>query len=299
MTKNNFVASMTSAFAALVLLVQPSMAQDGVTRTGDIVFAEVDGMDLMLDLYTPTGADNAPVLIFAHGGRWARGSRERVPHLDLVTAGYAIASVDYRLSGDAKFPAQIYDLKAAVRYLRANASELGIDPNRIGATGSSAGAHLAQLLGVTNGSAEHEGDVGDYDNVSSDVNVIVSYYGASDQHHMATGYAPPLLKRFSAGFPRRSRNSHTKRAQSSMSIQAIHRCICCMAIKIHKCRSIRAMRYTANMKRSACRFISKLCTARNMAERRSTIRHAPPRFRLSSTRISRTLISAEFCAAGR
>ena len=208
MTKNKFVASMTSAFAALVLLVQPSMAQDGVTRTGDIVFAEVDGMNLMLDLYTPTGVDNAPVLIFAHGGGWARGSRERVPHLDLVTAGYAIASVDYRLSGDAKFPAQIYDLKAAVRYLRANASELGIDPNRIGATGSSAGAHLAQLLGVTNGSAEHEGDVGDYDNVSSDVNVIVSYYGASDfmtildqSTQYGYGVRAPALEALLGGLP--------------------------------------------------------------------------------------------------
>ena len=77
MARNRFVASMGGAIAALVLLAQPSMAQDGVTRTGDIVFAEVDGRELMLDLYTPTGADNAPVLIFAHGGGWARGSRER------------------------------------------------------------------------------------------------------------------------------------------------------------------------------------------------------------------------------
>jgi len=180
MTRNEISAGMSAAFATLVLFAQPSVAQDGVTRTGDIVFAEVDGRELMLDLYTPTGVDNAPVLIFAHGGGWARGSRERVPHIGLVSSGYAIASVDYRLSGEAKFPAQIHDMKAAVRYLRANASELGIDPDRIGATGSSAGAHLAQLLGVTNGSAEHEGDVGEYDNVSSDVSVIISYYGASN-----------------------------------------------------------------------------------------------------------------------
>lgn len=180
MIKEKVVLGLIGAAAALVLSLQPVMAQDGVTRTGDIVYAEVDGTKLMLDLYTPTGVDNAPVLIYAHGGGWARGSRDNVPHIGLVPTGYAIASVDYRLSGDAKFPAQIYDLKAAVRYLRANAAELGIDPNRIGASGSSAGAHLAQLLGVTNGSAEHEGDVGDYDDVSSDVSVILSYYGASD-----------------------------------------------------------------------------------------------------------------------
>ena len=180
MTKVKIAAGICGAFVALVLFAQPSVAQDSVTRTGDIVFAEVDGMTLMLDLYKPADATNAPVLLWAHGGGWARGTRERVPHLGLVSAGYAIAAVDYRLSGDAKFPAQIYDMKAAVRYLRANAAELGIDPNRIGATGSSAGAHLAQLLGVTNGSAEHEGDVGENYNVSSDVSLIVSYYGASN-----------------------------------------------------------------------------------------------------------------------
>lgn len=180
MTRNQISKSMIAAFATIILFPLPSMAQDGITRTGDIAFAKVDGRELLLDLYTPTGMTTAPVLIFAHGGGWARGTRDRVPHIGLVHAGYAIASIDYRLSGEAKFPAQIYDLKAAVRYLRANAVELGIDPNRIGASGSSAGGHLAQLLGITNGSSAHEGNVGDYDNVSSDVSVIVSYYGASN-----------------------------------------------------------------------------------------------------------------------
>jgi acetyl esterase/lipase len=177
MAKEYAVAA--AAFGAL-FLSGTALAQDGIERTNGIVFAEVDGHTLMLDLAKPAGATNVPVLIFAHGGGWARGSRDGIPHLGLVPYGYAIASVDYRLSGDAKFPAQIHDMKAAVRYLRANADELGIDPDRIGSTGSSAGAHLAQLLGVTNGSEYHEGDVGDYDDVSSDVQVVVSYYGASD-----------------------------------------------------------------------------------------------------------------------
>jgi len=201
-----------STFALLTLagslLTAPALAQDGIERTDGIVFAEVDGHTLMLDLYKPAGMDNVPVLIYAHGGGWARGSRDGVPHLGLVPAGYAIASVDYRLSGDAKFPAQIYDLKAAVRYLRANAEELGLDGTRIGATGSSAGAHLAQLLGMTNGSAEHEGDVGEYDNVSSDVQVIVSYYGASnfttilDQStEFGYGVRAPALEMLLGGLP--------------------------------------------------------------------------------------------------
>ena len=88
MARNRIAASMSGAIAALVLLAHPGMAQDGVTRTGDIVFAEVDGRELMLDLYTPTGATNAPVLVWAHDGAWERGTRERVPHIGLVSAGY-------------------------------------------------------------------------------------------------------------------------------------------------------------------------------------------------------------------
>jgi acetyl esterase/lipase len=155
-----------------------------------------------------TGSTNVPVLIYAHGGGWARGDRDNIPHIGLVQYGYAIASVDYRLSGEAKFPAQIYDLKAAVRYLRANAAELGLDPTKIGATGSSAGAHLAQLLGVTNGSAEHEGDLGDYDDVSSDVQVTISYYGASDfmtildqSTQYGYGVRAPALEALLGGLP--------------------------------------------------------------------------------------------------
>ena len=286
MARNKIATGVSAAFAALVLFAQPSIAQDGVNRTGDIVFAEVDGRELLLDLYTPAGVNNAPVLIFAHGGGWARGSRERVPHIDLVSAGYAIASLDYRLSGEAKFPAQIYDLKAAVRFLRANASELGIDPNRIGASGSSAGAHLAQLLGVTNGSAAHEGNVGEHDNVSSDVSVIVSYYGASNfttilDQSTEYGYGGARARSQCASWwtsrgP--SRNSRVLRAPSFTQMQATRRSICFMAIWIRKCRSIRPMRDTASIKRLACRCISKSCTAPSMAANRSTIPNAPQWF---------------------
>jgi acetyl esterase/lipase len=97
----------------------------------------------------------------------------------LLGNGYAAASINYRLSGEATFPANIEDVKAAVRYLRANAVDLGVDPDRFAIVGESAGAHLALLLGMTSGVAPLEGDLGTT-GVSSAVQAVVSYYGFSD-----------------------------------------------------------------------------------------------------------------------
>jgi len=140
----------------------------------------VDGRDLLLDLYMPKGVSDPPLLVWVHGGGWSRGERAPVSTVALVNAGYAMATVDYRLSGEARFPAQIHDVKAAIRFLRANADRFGYDARRIGITGVSAGAHLAALAGVTNGEDFHEGSVGENLDTSSDVDVIVSYFGASN-----------------------------------------------------------------------------------------------------------------------
>jgi acetyl esterase/lipase len=203
--------SATTLFATAglaALFAGTALAQEGVMRTDAIVFATVDGQDLMLDLYTPVGVDNPPVLIWAHGGGWQRGSRDELPVVELVQNGYAFASIDYRLAPASRFPAQIYDLKAAIRYLRGNAAELGIDPNRIGSAGSSAGAHLALLLGVTNGAEELEGHVGEYDNVSSDVSMILAYFPASDlttildqSTEFGYGVRAPALEALLGGLP--------------------------------------------------------------------------------------------------
>lgn len=152
----------------------------GVVVRADIEFARVDGERLLLDLYLPADATNPPLLIWVHGGGWRAGARSPVSTLDFVRAGYALASVDYRLSPVAAFPAQSHDINAAIRYLRAHASDLGIDTTRIGALGVSAGAHLAALAGVTNGHAALEGTVGGNQDRSSDVAAIVSYFGASN-----------------------------------------------------------------------------------------------------------------------
>ena len=155
-------------------------APAGYRKVADIPFAEVDGNRLALDLYLPEGKQGAPLVVFVHGGGWQRGSRNEMPLGAMAPAGFAFASVDYRLSPVAPFPAQAHDIKAAIRFLRAKQSEYGYDAARIAITGTSAGAHLAALVGVTNGHKELEGTVGGNLGQSSDVQAILSYYGASD-----------------------------------------------------------------------------------------------------------------------
>ena len=145
-----------------------------------IPFAEVDGIELKLDLYRPSSSEKAPVIVWVHGGAWRAGSRASMPLKPFVDHGYAIASVDYRLSPVAPFPAQIHDIKASIRFLRAKARSLNLDTLNITIAGASAGGHLVALVGTTNGHRELEGTVGQYLEQSSDVQLIVSYYGASN-----------------------------------------------------------------------------------------------------------------------
>jgi acetyl esterase/lipase len=118
-------------------------------------------------------------IVWVHGGAWRSGSKGEMPLGDLLEDGFAIASVDYRLSTVAKFPAQAHDIKAAIRFLRGHASELGIDARQIVIAGGSAGGHLAALVGMTNRNRELEGAEGNGDQ-SSDVQAIVSFFGASN-----------------------------------------------------------------------------------------------------------------------
>ena len=145
----------------------------------DIEFARVGDQSLKLDLHLPE-KPAPPLIVFVHGGAWRAGSKNDMPLGGLVQRGFAVASVDYRLSTVAPFPAQAHDIKAAIRFLRAHASEYGFDASRIVIAGSSAGGHLAALVGVTNGNAELEGTVGGNLKESSAVQGIVSLFGASN-----------------------------------------------------------------------------------------------------------------------
>jgi len=132
----------------------------------------------VLDLYLPAEGDNLPLIIWIHGGGWQNGSKERPTGLPFLREGYALASINYRLSGHALFPAQIEDCKAAVRWLRANARKYRIDPNRFGVWGASAGGHLVAMLGTTGGVKEF--DVGENLQVSSRVQAVCDFYGPTD-----------------------------------------------------------------------------------------------------------------------
>lgn len=161
-----------------LIAMKPSLSVAAEKR--DIVYAEIGGHKLALDLYVPVEKKSDTLLVYIHGGAWSRGSKDGVPVEGLVSRGYALASVDYRLSGDARFPANVHDIKAAIRYLRARQGELGIKAATIVILGSSAGGHLAALVGVSNGHKELEGKVGEHLDQSSDVQGTVSFYGASN-----------------------------------------------------------------------------------------------------------------------
>ena len=119
-----------------------------------------------------------PAVIWVHGGGWSGGSHRGNGALWLATRGYFTVSVEYRLSGEAKWPAQIEDCKLAVRWLRANAAKYNVDPDRIGCSGASAGGHLVACLGTMDDS-RFEGR-GGYEGVSSRVQAVVDYCGPAD-----------------------------------------------------------------------------------------------------------------------
>ena len=146
----------------------------------DIEFARVGGWPLKLDLHLPARTPRVPLIVWVHGGAWRSGSKKDLPLGKLVEDGYAVASVDYRLSTQAKFPAQIHDLKAAVRFLRGHGGEWKLPVKKILIAGDSAGGHLAALVGVSNGHAELEGEVGADRAQNSDVQGIISFYGGAN-----------------------------------------------------------------------------------------------------------------------
>jgi acetyl esterase/lipase len=161
-------------------------------------------LDLLLP--DPAPAEPVPVVIYLHGGGWRSGQRSEAmyPWLNTLLAGhgFATAAVTYRLTDEAAFPAQIHDAKAAVRWLRANAGTYGLDADRIGVWGDSAGGHLASLLGVTAGVPELEGSGGNPDQ-SSAVQAVVARCAASNLERMAARRAPddPVLTALFGGPP--------------------------------------------------------------------------------------------------
>jgi acetyl esterase/lipase len=162
------------------------MTQPSITTHTDIVFAEHDGTQLLGDLYLPQGATKAPVLIGVHGGGWQLGNRKFYNNWGtyLASNGIAVFAIEYRLMapGVKTYPGAVYDVRAAVQFVRAKAGELGLDPERIGLIGDSAGAHLSALVALAGSepafSTNYKSDP--YADVSPKVKAVVGFYGVYD-----------------------------------------------------------------------------------------------------------------------
>jgi acetyl esterase/lipase len=196
-----------SALFALACGALPGFAAEAARDVPNIPYAQVAGRTLALDLHLPANARQAPLVVFLHGGAWRAGDKSEYPKF-LVQRGYAVASVDFRSSSDARFPAQVHDIKAAIRFLRAQAKQYGYRADRIAVAGSSSGAHLAALVATTNGIAELEGNEGEHAKESSAVQAVVSWFGASNLSTILAQSTPfglnvrePALKLLLGGTP--------------------------------------------------------------------------------------------------
>ena len=200
---------MIRASLAVLLAMTPftTTAADAPLAHRDLAYANIAGTTLGLDLYLPAGVKHPPLVVYLHGGAWNAGSKTQYPAF-LVEHGLAVASVDFRSTDVAAFPANVHDIKAAIRYLRAHATDYGYRTDRIAIAGASSGAHLAALVGVTSGNTALEGEEGDARGQSSAVQAIVSWFGASDLTTILAQSTPfglamrePALRRLLGGLP--------------------------------------------------------------------------------------------------
>jgi acetyl esterase/lipase len=177
----------------------PIVRDGGIRHFIGITYAAPIGYrPLQLDLWVPESEAPPPLVVWVHGGGWMFGDRRYLPETlrpnqlfeAVVAAGLAVATIDYRHSKEAVYPAQLHDAKAAIRYLRAHAGELGVDTARVGMWGESAGGHLAALVGLTGHRADLEGPRG-VTGPSSAVDAVVDGYGVSDVPSMPRRDTPP------------------------------------------------------------------------------------------------------------
>ncbi len=174
----------------------PPLAID--TRPGaankDVTYCTPGGIAQKMNIFYPKKTSDAgmPIAVYVHGGGWTSGDKDNgagIPDMpELLARGYIVASLDYRLAPQYKFPAQIVDVKCAIRHLRVYASIYKLDSNRIGVWGGSAGGHLVEMLGVTDKDAGF--DVGQYLDQSSRVQAVVDMFGPSDLPRLLTADAP-------------------------------------------------------------------------------------------------------------
>jgi acetyl esterase/lipase len=209
----------SAALAAAMMMTTASAREYEVVVRSDIVFAEHDGTKLLGDLYAPKGLDKAPVLIGVHGGGWQVGDRKFYRNWGsyLARNGYAVFAIEYRLMkpGVKTWPGAVYDTRAAVQYVRANAATLGLDPERIGMIGDSAGAHLSSLVALAGEeplfSTEYRADP--HAAVSPKVKTVVGFYGVYDmaaqwEHDLVTRPRDNIVEKFLGSAPMVNRKAY-------------------------------------------------------------------------------------------
>ena len=212
MTRCSIVLFVSAALAALAQTPPPMPST--VIHEPDIEYSNV-GQRVAMDIVRPSAAsgEKRPAVLLVHGGGFRRGTRHsQLPvAIKLAERGYVAAAVSYRLSPRHQFPAPVEDVKAAVRFLRANAGRFNIDPDRIGAMGGSAGGHLVLFLGLTPNVAEFEG-TGPNREYSSRVACVVNYYGPTDftQSYAKSVDAAEVLPLFLGGDLKSNRAAHMR-----------------------------------------------------------------------------------------
>jgi len=167
----------------LTVFLSIAMAEDAPLRAkGGVVFASPGGRELTLDWYRPDDDQVYPGILTIHGGGWMNGTPKGFTPIakQLAAKGYVVANISYRLAGEAKFPAAVLDCKAAVRWMRVNAKILGVNPEKIGAVGGSAGGHLAAMMASTGDDERFIGEGGS-GGVSDTLNAVVIMGAGVDQ----------------------------------------------------------------------------------------------------------------------
>lgn len=178
---------------------EPVKLPEGTVVHRDLAYVANGHERQKLDLYLPKDGKNLALVVMIHGGAFRMGSKDGENPTPMLETGYAVAAINYRLSQHAIWPAQIEDCKAAVRWLRANAGQFGIDESRIAAFGQSAGAHLATMLGVTGDTKQF--DIGENLKYSSKVVAVADFFGPTDFLQMDDHRLPNGATHNGAGSP--------------------------------------------------------------------------------------------------
>lgn len=207
-----FVTAVATVVIAGILSAVPALAQHQVATRSNVAYVEHDGVKLTGDLYMPKDVAKAPVVIAIHGGGWQGGSPASYQHWGPHYAknGIGLFAIKYRLAKAGTYPKAVYDVKAAVQFVRAKAAELGADPERIGLQGDSAGGHLASLVALAGGDFKSAYQDAPHAAVPATVKTVVSFYGVYDllaqwQHDQIARPRDQIAEKFLGASPMQNR----------------------------------------------------------------------------------------------